>query len=106
MRLVACRNASRQNFGRSRGSLMNIEGLADGGEALFPLLGEGFHGPAEVGERVAGGEVAADAACHFHLVWLAAGGGHRGAKGLEFSGLRPAERVEAVRVSDYLAGPV
>ena len=27
MSLVACRNASRQNFGRSRGSLMNIDGL-------------------------------------------------------------------------------
>src|SRR5215469_5157637 len=35
---------------------------ADGREALFPLLGEGFHGLAEVGDPVAGGVFFADAA--------------------------------------------
>jgi hypothetical protein len=33
---------------------------ADAGEALFPLLGQRFHGLAEVGERVARGEATAD----------------------------------------------
>ena len=76
---------------------------ADGREALFPLLGQGFHGLAEVGYSVAGGEAAADAPHHLHLVRVAVGGGQRGAQGLEFCGLRPAQRVEAVPVPDQPA---
>ena len=61
MRFVACCTASRQNLGISR--VVDEHGRfdAEGSEALLPLAWKGFYCLAEIGDRIAGREGAADA---------------------------------------------